>query len=114
MELLKNHYEKILLSIVLLGVVIYALLLPGRINEEKRKIDDLTKEILRGPAKGIKTNDFSRHWEVVKRLQNPAPLDISGQHNLFNPVRWVRLPSGERVKLSDTTVLFKFFLLTKI
>src|ERR1051325_6584445 len=115
MELLKNHYEKILLSLVLLGVVIYAVMLPGRINEEKQKIDDLTREIERGPVKPIKTNDFTPHWEAVKRVQNSKPVEISGPHNLFNPVRWVRLPSGERVKLADDARgLFKFFLLTKI
>ena len=114
MELLKNHYEKIILSAVLLGAVIFAVLLLRDITEEKNKIDELTREIERGPAKPIKTNDFTRQWDAVKRIQNPKPLEISGQHNLFNPVRWVRLPSGERVKLVDVTDLFKFFVVTKI
>jgi hypothetical protein len=91
MEFLKKHYEKILLSVVLLCLAVAAAWLPAKINQEKV---ELQKTIINLPKpKELKPIDLSTNETALKRLQNPPIVELSGAHNLFNPVTWKFKPN---------------------
>ena len=78
MDFLKNHYEKIILSVVLLGVIFYASMLPGRITEEQRMLKQITEEIEQGSPKLVKDVSLAGLAQNFKRQQSPpAPTGCS-------------------------------------
>lgn len=94
MELLKKHYEKIILSVVLLGLAVAAALLPIMVSKERSALQELEQGIIATPPKQLKPVDLSTNEAVLARLQKPATLKLAGDHNLFNPVQWQRRPDG--------------------
>src|SRR4051812_1423954 len=97
MEFLKKHYEKILLSAVLLCLAVAAAWLPVKIRQEK---EELQKTIVNLPKpKELKPVDLSTNEVTLKRLQNPPTVELSGAHNLFNPVTWKIKPDGSFIKI---------------
>lgn len=97
MEFLKKHYEKILLSIVLLGLVGAALWLPKVIKEA----DDDSRMGANGPAvaKPLPKLDLTPERQAMQSVTNPRPIVLSGPHNLFSPVTWKRKPDGTLMKV---------------
>lgn len=86
MEFLKKHYEKILLSVVLLCLAGTAAWFPIKIGKEK---DEAQKYIISlPPPKELKPMDITTNQAGLQRLQNPPVVVLSGGHNLFNPVTW--------------------------
>ncbi len=115
MDFIKRHYEKVLLSVVLLGMVVYAALLPGKINQEHAALKAKLDNIIQGLKKDMPPLDLSRQEAALNKLRNPTPLIISGSHNLFNPVKWVQKPTGERIKLANPDDIgIKAVVVTKI
>jgi len=97
MEFLKKHYEKILLSLVLLCLAVAAAWLPTKIRQEK---EDLQKTIVNLPKpKEMTPVDLTTNDTALKRLQNPPTVELSGAHNLFNPVTWKIKPDGSFIKI---------------
>lgn len=97
MEFLKKHYEKILLSVVLLCLAIAAAWLPTKIRKEK---EDLQKTIFNLPQPKIMTPvDLTTNEMALKRLQNPPTVELAGAHNFFNPVTWKVKPDGSYIKI---------------
>ncbi len=97
MEFLKKHYEKILLSLVLLalgGAVVWMQMAIGKAREE------LGVAIGQPPApKPAPPADLSAEEAALARLANPNPVVLSGDHNLFNPVKWMKLHDGNLKKV---------------
>jgi hypothetical protein len=99
MEFLKKHYEKILLSAVLLCLGVAAAWLPVKIRQEK---EELQKTIINLPKpKELQPVDLSTNETALKRLQNPPTVELAGAHNLFNPVTWKIKPN---VKPEETFI----------
>ena len=97
MEFLKKHYEKILLSVVLLCLAVAAAWLPSKISQEK---EELQKTIFNLPKPiELKPVDLTTNEMALKRLQNPPTVELSGEHNLFNPVTWKIKPDGTFLKI---------------
>jgi len=94
MELLKKHYEKIILSVVLLGLAVAAALLPIMVSQERSALEELERSIISTPPRALKPIDLSTNEAVLVRLQKPPVLDLAGEHNLFNPVQWQRRVDG--------------------
>jgi hypothetical protein len=97
MQFLKKHYEKILLSIVLVGLALAAAALPWRVSNERERLDDiLSKLTVKVKPKPFKPLDdwVSTNRTALARLEAPLNLDLSGPHNLFNPVLWKKMPDG--------------------
>src|SRR5262245_36669982 len=98
LEILKNHYEKLLLSIMLIGLAaaVWQLYQASVTEEEALKnwIVGAEKRIV----KGVAPVDLSASQNVLKKAQNPPPLTLSGGHNLLNPVKWQRRPDGTLLK----------------
>jgi len=98
MDLLKKHYEKILLGGVLLILVIGAALLPIMISGERDSLKAKSDEIINLPTKPLDPLNFSTQHLVLQRVQAGVTLDLSSRHHAFNPVLWQKTPDGRPFK----------------
>src|ERR1700690_3848516 len=94
MQFVKKNYEKILLGLVLLGLVVAAAYLPFRIDDEKTALTDLRNkkfdyQVL--PLPDLVTN---RYDLALKQAATPLDLDLATSNKLLNPVRWLKGPNG--------------------
>ena len=102
MQFLKKHYEKVLLSIVLLGLAAAAAALPWQVSRERERLEEISRNLtVKVKAKPFKPLDdwLTTNKTVLARIQNPLNLDFSGAHNLFNPVPWKKMPDGRLVPI---------------
>lgn len=99
MEFLKRHYEKIILSVVLLGLAAVAAGLPVKVNQEKEKEEARKRDLLTPSIKKYPPVDLGTNETVLAKVKNPIHFDIAGKHNLFNPVTWIQRPNGELLKV---------------
>ena len=95
MDFVKKHYEKILLSVVLLGLVGALVFMPFMITSDRHR---LARHAARASSatsvKPLDPLDLTRETNVLERLQSPYKLDFSTTNKLFNPVQWQRAADG--------------------
>jgi len=103
MEFLKKHYEKVVLSVVLLGLLVAAALLPIWVANEKRALEEIENSIISTPREELKPVNLSTNEAVLQRLQKAEHLRLSSGHNVFNPVLWKRRPDGTLLKIQTGT-----------
>jgi hypothetical protein len=96
-DLLRNHYEKIILTLALVGLAAAVLLLLKFSEEEQNKINEYVKEVGRRAGAPVKPADLTNITQVVERAKNPPHLELDGAHKLFNPVKWQRRPDGQLI-----------------
>lgn len=99
MDFVKKHYEKILLSLVLLGLAVATWFMSMKVDREKEEIDRLHDKIQKTRPKELSPLDLTNQLTNLPRLRNPKPVLISGSHNVFNPVTWQKRPDGSLVKI---------------
>lgn len=111
MEILRKHYEKIILSIVLVGLAAAAALLPLKVASVRRDLDSVTQGFTRRAVKPLPPLDLSSNMAALKRLVHPPKVAFAGPgHNVFNPIQWKRqgtdgpLIPQEQFGLSSVTV----------
>lgn len=98
MEFIKKNYEKIILSIVLLGLVGVLALMPGIISSDQAKMAEVTSILNPKKPEPLPPLDLSRQQAAMERLKSPYNLDLSTTNKLFNPVTWKRMKDGRIVK----------------
>ena len=99
MEFLKNNYEKVILSVVLLGLAVAAVLLLTWVGNEKRAVEESEQGLTQVPPKMLKPTDVSTNEAAIQRLVRPPHIQLAGEHNLFNPVQWKKLPDGRTIAI---------------
>lgn len=114
MDFLKKHYEKIILSVVLLGVAIYAVRLLGLIDESKQQQEERIKRIIQEKGKDAQPVDFATYEQALKRLQTATNISLVGDHNLLNPVLWQRRQDGKIFRVLTGDELIREFVVTRI
>lgn len=98
MDLLKNHYEKIILSVVLLGLAVAAAYLPIEVSNVQRTLVDETRDIDQVRVDPLPDPNVSTNELALLRIRNPDPVQIAVRgHNVFNPGRWIRAQDGSPV-----------------
>src|ERR1043166_77459 len=97
--LIKRHYEKVLLALALIGFIGAVWYLNEMKSEENAKIEKYDRETSRRKPKPVPTVDLSALGSALARATNPASLNLSPPHNLFNPVKWQRRPDGTLLKV---------------
>jgi hypothetical protein len=102
MQFLKAHYEKIILSVVLLGLAAVAALMPKRVQDERDRQAQRESEITNPKVKEYQPIDLSSNATVLARLEQSPRLKLDGEHNTFNPVVWQKTPDGGIRKLTAT------------
>jgi hypothetical protein len=91
MEFIKKHYEKIIMSVVLLCLLGAAVCLPKMIADAREQINQ--KAGSEPPNRPWKATDFTIQSNALAALKVPFSVQLSGgvppeYHNLFNPVTW--------------------------
>jgi hypothetical protein len=99
MEFIKKNYEKVILSVVLLGLAVAAALLPFRVSSERARLDEIENMDVREQKRILKPLDLSTNEALQRELSRPLALNLTKGHNLFNPVQWQRLPDGNLRKI---------------
>ena len=99
MEFLKNNYEKVILSVVLLGLAVAAALLPIWVAGEKRALEEIDNQITQTERKDLKSINLFTNEIVLQRVVKATALRLSGEHNLFNPVPWQRMRDGHLIPI---------------
>lgn len=93
MQFLKAHYEKIILSIVLLGLAAAAALMPMKVSQEREAEEQRRTQLLPKEVKPLTPVDTTTNQVVLQRVAKPDKVILAGEHNLFNPVRWQKRPA---------------------
>ena len=102
MDFLRKHYEKVLLSVVLLGLAVAAAYMPFKVSQVEEFLAKVEQDVtIRTKPKPFKPLNLSTNEEVLQQLSSPLSLRLTGTNNLFNPVKWVRTKDGTPIKLSS-------------
>lgn len=97
MEFLKKHYEKVLLSVVLLALGAAALWLPMAIKqaEDDAKVTDAPAP----KSKPLPPINFDKEIKALSTVTNPPEVVFSGEHRLISSVTWKRQTNGRLTKI---------------
>jgi len=100
----RSHYEKLLLSLVLLGLAGAVVYLSKIKSDEDNKIKDFLGKVV-GTKKvaGVKPVDLSVNDAALRLITNPPALNFSLPHHLFNPVKWQRRPPPDNTLIKLVT-----------
>lgn len=101
MEFIKKHYEKIILSVVLVGLIGVLVGMWFVIMADKQRTEENTRHVI-GKAQALQPLDMLRQDAALERLKHPPVLDFSETNKLFNPVQWMKDPGGKLIKISTS------------
>lgn len=99
MELLKKHYEKIILGGVLLVLAAGAAMLPIQIGSERDELRQKELEITATPAKPLEPLNFSTQQIAVVQLRRATQLDLSNTNKVLNPLLWQKTAEGRLIPI---------------
>src|SRR5271154_159908 len=101
MDFVKKHYDKIILSAVLLGVVGFLVFLPFVISHDQQEEKDLATTVISPRVTPLPPLDLTRQTNALARLLSPANFDFSMTNKLFNPVEWKKAANGDLIKIKS-------------
>lgn len=102
MQFLKKHYEKVILSVVLLGLAAAAGGLWLEVGKVSQFLEDTeTGLFVKATPKAFKPVNLSTNEAVVKRLTGPIKFQYTEAHNLVNPVPWIKKGNGGLIKVDS-------------
>ncbi len=103
MEFLKKHYEKVLLSLVLVGLTVAAAWLPIKVSSVRQALQDATSGYVNPKVKPLPALDMTTNEMALKRLVQPRKFALADPgHSVFNPIKWRKKPDGTPVPDLDT------------
>jgi hypothetical protein len=103
MDFIKKNYEKILLSVVLVGLVGALVFMAFVIPNEQEKVREIGEGIISVRVEKLTNLDLTEQSNVVERLQSPYQLDWDTTNKLFNPVGWQKRMDGSLIKATGTS-----------
>jgi hypothetical protein len=96
-QLCRQHYEKMVLVIVLLLLAGAVWVLYGKSQEENDKVRQMTEGYTKKSGKPIPAVILQPFESAMRSATNRPALNYAGQHNLFNPVKWQQNRGGGSV-----------------
>ena len=114
MDFVKKHYEKILHSVVLLGLVGALAFLPFLIINDQDAARRMREGIFHGRVDPLPALNLTKETNVSARLQSPYKLDFSTTNKLFNPLPWQRRTDGTLVPVKIGLIGSEAAVVTKI
>lgn len=99
----RHHYEKLLLTLALLGLAGAVLLLDQARLKEEGQIKAYLRDIKKKGGAPVKPVDMARLETALQRAQKPPALDFGSPHFLLNPVKWRVKPDGTKIKETKGT-----------
>ncbi len=103
MDFLKKNYEKVLLSVVLLGLVVAVAFLPFTISSEKEKLVAMSESLV-PKAKPLPPLDLAPEQAALKLMGEPKAVDFSSPNRLFNPMLWQKAADGHLIKADASNI----------
>ncbi len=100
MDFLKKNYEKILLGVVLLGLLVAVGFMLVVISNEQQRLTELTTSVLHPKIKPLTNLDLTLPDAALRQVATPAVIDLGPPNRLFNPMPWQkrdRLIPGSKV-----------------
>ena len=97
MDFLKRNYEKVVLGLVLVGLVVAVTFMLFKIGSDKQKLEDLRNSYIRKTAKPLTNLDLTVSEASLKRVATVAMIDFSSTNRLFNPNTWVKTTDGRLI-----------------
>lgn len=94
MDFIKKNYDKIILSVVLLGVIGFLVFLPFVISGEQAALKDAHDQVTNPHPTPLPPLDMLRESNVTQRVKSPAGFDFSSTNKLFNPIEWKKAADG--------------------
>lgn len=96
MEFLKNHYEKVVLSLVLLLMAGGAVMLVLGAGSVQQELDNFKKVVV---ETGGQRPDPSNRGEYLSAISNAQPrlIDLTKGHKVFNPELWYVNTNGDLI-----------------
>ncbi len=101
MDFLKKHYEKILLGVVLLGLVVAAVFLPFLILQDRKELELKRTVIVHHLVRPLSPLDLTEQSNAIQHLQLPYRLNFEATNRLFNPVQWQKAVNGTLIKIEN-------------
>ena len=98
MDFLKKHYEKILLTVVLLGSVGLLVAMPLFIKADQEEGAHQESTLLHGKVAPLPDLDMSLENTLSQRLNGGFSLDLETTNKLFNPLEWQKTLDGRLIK----------------
>lgn len=99
MQFLKNHYEKIILSLVLLGLVGGVVVLFVQVGSVKADLKKKEAELAQVVDKPLDLRPREDYESTLQKMTNPPTLNLTTEHLLFNPFKWVVDSNGKLIKV---------------
>lgn len=99
MEFIKKNWEKALLGVVLVGLLVAVVGLPLKIAGEKAELEAIRVGITEKPVSEIPDLDLSAAETALVRSEQPVTLDLTTSNRVFNPVPWKRSASGQLLRV---------------
>ena len=114
MNFVKKHYEKILLSIVLLGLMGVLVFMLYLIPSDRQRLVDIRQNIISPVVKPLEPVDLTQETDALVRVQSPYKLDFSTTNKLFNPLPWQVKVDGTLVPVKQGLIGPEAAVVTKI
>jgi len=103
-DVVRNHYEKFILTLVLLGLALAVVFVYRASQRAEAEVDVQVDEIARIKPKAVTPVDLTNATAILKAYTAPPALNFGKPHNLVNPVKWKRRPTGELLKIDEDSV----------
>jgi hypothetical protein len=103
MSFFKKHYEKVILSIVLLLLAVAAAALPLEVSRVRQFLDEQLNSVVETTPRPFEEIDLSTNRAVIQRLATPVDLTFGEPHNVFNPVQWQKRSDGVLIKIPTSS-----------
>jgi hypothetical protein len=114
MDLIKKHYEKVLLGVVLLGLAVAVGFLPFKIASDKAALQDKTSHVIAPQPKPLPGLNLTAAETALKRVTISESLDFGTVHRLLNPMPWQKAADGHLIPFDASHIGPKAVQVTKI
>jgi len=99
MDLLKKHYEKIILGVVLLVLAVIAVMMLVMVPSERAVLEQQAREIINRATKPIEPLNISTQQMRFSRLSTAGVVDLSTTNKVLNPMLWQKAADGHAIKI---------------
>ena len=88
MEFLKNHYEKIVLGLMLLLMATGAVVLVLEGGSVQERLKEYRQLVIGGDGKPPPQEDLEKLRNILTSAAKPSQADFVKVHRIFNPMAW--------------------------
>ena len=103
MEFLKNHYEKIVLSVVLLLMATAAVLLVIQVRSVEEELRAFRQVVVETGGQSVERPKTNPYTAILTKAQPPV-VDLVQPHKVFNPERWLMNTNRDLISGKDVGV----------